>query len=800
MPPTPPRQPAMQASARMAAASAWLSGARWKLLAMRGTRAVPASLAEEALPEASRVTMRVFAEGCPAGCLREVIELLTAEREVRDPVVDGTVQPGLWLHRLAVWSRDGDSTKTVVRDFCDGELSFGAVVESGCSSETSVRYVFDAVEAEALPPFAQGTVVRIGGLSRDRETGLFSYYVTETVRKTRAVGFRVVSDTAFETVSEARWDGVYGTPERPETHLGVSVTGIPSAGVQPAGTTVSVQWDQDPQDCTWAASARKTVAKKDAARGYSCDRDVFKTDHSTATSGADPDTVDAHAPGPDEETGAVSSLSVQNRPDGLADVTSGVRTELTVAEAAVRVRGDVFRRSETVTGRSERWAEAVAKLGLAGASAGVLKSVGLSKTPSGRADTVVSTETEIPVARARVTVSRDAFGTVEAVTGRSVDAAEPAVPSSFTPGELVETAAELTPGGRRDVSKSKRVSTPYPDAEVTFSETAFARQTRAAYRFARARVADFVAAAKGFLYTQSSSAERDGTFTNTQEVTESKPVANAVVTRSEDLFFARESAADRSLRAEGPAPAAPAGGVVEDLRRELNQDLTVDESRGRSTEKEVLEASAQYTVLPWMTLRKVSDRHTAAPHPVDGSRPGSVGFSRTPGALYDRSRTEVLPGSVSDGFVMRHTRGGDLFTDFEDIDTLWSYKSWDGLDPGLSGGGVEGGAKITTVTFSAREDGTFIRSVRTESVKAHVWYEVRKTYRRFNTQTLGQDSCVMWSWSFVNASFQRVLNVFNSVSAEDLFRGLRFSYRLSFNRFGLMDGSIGVTMVTGEEA
>ena len=58
----------------------------------------------------------------------------------------------------------------------------------------------------------------------------------------------------------------------------------------------------------------------------------------------------------------------------------------------------------------------------------------------------------------------------------------------------------------------------------------------------------------------------------------------------------------------------------------------------------------------------------------------------------------------------------------------------------------------------------------------------------------------MWSWSFVNASFQRVLNVFNSVSAEDLFYGMRFSYSLSFNRFGLMDGSIGVTMVTREEA
>lgn len=927
MAPTLPRQPAMQASARKAAAAAWLSGAKWKMIAMRGTRSVPASVSEEALPAASRITMRVFAEGCPGGCLREVLELLTAEYEVRDPLVDGTVQPGLWKHRLAVWNRDNDATKTLIRDFYDGAVSFGSAVESGCTSETTVRYVFDAVEPEALPPAEQGTVVRIGGLSRDRETGLFTYYVTETVRKTRSQGFRKISETAFETVYEARWDGVYTTPTDditgPKTHEGIAITDIPAAASS-TGTAVSVQWDQDPQDCTWTAVARKTEAKEKVDRGRSCEKDVFKEDHSTALSGVntatDPTLVPAHAPAPSEAAGTVSSVSVQIRPDGLADVTAGLRTEAYVQEAAQRAREDKYHKSSSYTDKADRAANAAFKLAQAGVSAGKVTTVDISKTPSGRADVTVTVDEELNVPRARVAVSRDVYRKSTAVTARSSTAAEPALPGSVTQGTLVKVSAEITPGDRRDVStetdesievtdaasegetnffgssartvgrflraipaaigfsagrvrsrtvnrnpdatydvtetleesipreaaatessetvfgattrtvarfmRSVQASVPRavgevrsrsvsvnrdgtsdvtdsletsvatPEAEVTYSQTVYSRAMRAVTRFARARVAGFKAVALGKVYRQSSSIERDGSFMNSEEVTEALPVANASKSQSADLFFGDESAEDRSVGVAGVLPATGSGGVTASVRSTVNPDATFDVARGVRTERPVSEASIRYTVLPWLTMETVTDRHVSAPHPVDPAQPGSVEYSRTPGGLYDRTRTRLVAGSARDGFVLRHTKGGDRFKDVEDTDTIQSSESWTGLTPGLTGAGIEGGAKITEITFAAQQDGTFIRSVRETSVRSAFVFTVSKSYFKTNTQTSGKDSVSLKVWSFVNASEARVQSFIDTVSGAGLFSGVSFSHGISINEFGLYNGTVSVRSST----
>lgn len=906
----------MQASARKAAAAAWLSGAKWKMIAMRGTRSIPVSVSEEALPAVSRVTMRVFTEGCPVGCLREVLDLLTAEYEVRDPVVDGTVQPGLWKHRLAVWNRDNDSTKTLIRDFYDGAVSFGSTVESGCTTETTVRYVFDAAEPEALPPKEQGTVVRIGGLSRDRETGLFTYYVTETVRKTRQIGFRAVSDTKFETVSEARWDGVYGTPEAPVDDTGAVLNpAVPLTSSAVPGTVVSVQWDQDPQDCTWTAVARMTYAKRPVERGHSCEKDVFKEDHATVVSGADPATAAAHAPAPSEVAGTVSSVSVQVRPDGLADVTTGTRTEAYVEKAAQRAREDKYRRSSAYTDRSERAANAAIKLAQAGVSSGKITSVDVSETPSGRADVTVTVDEELNVSRARVAVARDIYRASTAVTDRSSTAAEPALPSGVVQGKLTKVSAEVTPGNRRDVSTETDVSievadaaseggtnffgtsartvgrflrsvpaavsfavgkvrsrsvnrnpdatydvtetveesTPRkdaatessetvfgtsartvdrflrsvpaavpravgevrsravsanrdgtsdvtdsleasvstPGAEVTYSQTIYSKAMRAVHRFARARVAGFKAVALGKVYRQSSSIERDGSFTNSEEVIEALPVAGASASQSADLFFSDTSTADKAVGGAGTLPEV-GGGVTASVSSSINPDATYDVSRGFRTENPVVEASKRYTVLPWLTLETVTDRHVSAPHPVNTAEPGSVEFSRTPGALYDRTRTRLVAGSVHDGFVLRHIKTGDRFKDIEDTDTIQSSENWTGLTPGLTGSGIEGGAKITAITFAAQQDGTFIRSVRETSVKGAFVFTVRKSYLRFNTQTNKHESVTLKVWSFTNASEARVTSFIDSVSGAGLYNGVDFRHSVTLNDFGLYDGTVSV--------
>ena len=615
----------------------------------------------------------------------------------------------------------------------------------------------------------------------------------------------------------------------------------------------------------------------------------------------------------------MSSVSVQVRPDGLADVTTGTRTEAYVEKAAQRAREDKYRRSSAYTDRSERAANAAIKLAQAGVSAGKITSVDISKTPSGRADVTVTVDEELSVPRARVAVSRDIYRKSTAVTARSSTAAEPSLPGSVTPGTLVKVSAEVTPGNRRDVSTETDVSievanaasegetnffgtsartvgrflrsvpaavsfavgkvrsrsvnrnpdatydvtetleesTPRedaatessetvfgastrtvgrflrsvpaavprevgqvrtrsvsvnrdgtsdvtdsleesvatPEAEVTYSQTVYSKAMRAVARFARARVAGFKAVALGKVYRQSSSIERDGSFTNSEEVIEALPVVNASKFRSADLFFGDESTENKSVGVAGVFPAT-GGGVTASVRTTINPDATLDVARGVRTEKPVSEASVRYGVLPWLTTETVTDRHVSAPHPIDPAQPGSVEYSRTPGGLYDRTRTRLVAGSVHDGFVLRHTKGGDRFKDVEDTDTIQSSENWTGLTPGLTGAGIEGGAKITEITFAAQQDGTFIRSVRVTSVKGAFVFPVNKYYFKSSTQTSGKDEVSLKVWSFVNASEDRVRSFIDSVSGEGLFSGISFSHSITINEFGLYNGTVSIRSIT----
>ena len=202
-----PRPATDSVSTRRAEAAAWLAGAAcsWHLAVMRGTRILPIVEGEEDAPPVVRTTMRVFAKGCPLRLMKDVLYLLGVNDTWKDPVIDGHIVPGTWKHRYAYWNRDsgmaenGDATKTIIRDFDDGESTTFAAVEDGCGSRTSVRYVFDAPAVEAISGVEhageQGYAVRIGGVSRDRETDLFSYYVTITESNTRRPRMRSVRTT-----------------------------------------------------------------------------------------------------------------------------------------------------------------------------------------------------------------------------------------------------------------------------------------------------------------------------------------------------------------------------------------------------------------------------------------------------------------------------------------------------------------------------------------------------------------------------------------------------------------------------
>lgn len=139
--------------AATAAAERWLDSATWRVAVMRGTRVLPALAGEDDdLPPAPRMSMRLYAKGCPRSCMREVLEVLASRAEVPGPKADGVIVPGTWTHRFAAWNKDAgtqdsdDSSKTLIWELGDGISSFDAEVENGCGSRTTIRYEFDRAD------------------------------------------------------------------------------------------------------------------------------------------------------------------------------------------------------------------------------------------------------------------------------------------------------------------------------------------------------------------------------------------------------------------------------------------------------------------------------------------------------------------------------------------------------------------------------------------------------------------------------------------------------------------------------
>ena len=338
-----PRFPAaaLPPAARKDFAKNFLASAAWSVLTMRGGRAVAAQ------GNRSRVTLRVFAKGCPRHALREVLQALGERTEEASLLAGGILQPGPWYHKAAWWLRDGqsqetgDDTYTIFRELSDGPVTETNVIDDGCGARTTIRWVWDAAAVEDLSGIDgagdQGVSVKIGGVSRDPETQLVSYYVSVTERKTLFLPATLTGSDAFSTEYDASWLGLRGTAEDPTDDLGEGVS-VWDPAVQALGEIVSMQWSKNQEDCTLNAQGRKRTAKRDVAAGLSCSRTAFAETDVHRVKGAEHGL--GHAPA---AAGGVSYRYDQElRLDNLYDTSQTKNTELPVENARVSTEKDLF--------------------------------------------------------------------------------------------------------------------------------------------------------------------------------------------------------------------------------------------------------------------------------------------------------------------------------------------------------------------------------------------------------------------------------------------------------------------------
>jgi len=537
----------MPESHRRDAAQAFIASADWKVLSLQAGKSDPTD--EEPAP----VLAVWFAKGMHESIARDVMELLGEQASVKNPVIGGVVQPGLWYHRTAEYKRDGGvSAKggisfTLYRTMGGGADGFSKVTENGCTTTTTVEYKWDQAIVEDAPEQEQGFNYKIGGVTQNPLTKLFSYSLSKIEQHTfHNTSVRVVKTELASTYVES-WTGLRGTKSAPTDDDGDSVS-VPDSGDQTDGTLIRTEWVHDNQFCTWSARVTKVVAKKGVTLSESCARDQFRHADSTTVSGEA--AALGHAPAPVD--GLTKKYSSRLREDGLRDNTTEDNQELAVEDAEVSSSKDLYKEEVASLDRQVSTATPSASV-----SDGVLTQVSVSKTPGKRKNIKTSVHTEKNVADANVSKSATIFETSTEAQEKSSSVA-PDDPVAGD-GQTQNVSVSKTPGDRKDISISTRVEVSVNDASVSEDVDLFHKRTSSVDRNSAAAVP---AASSGSGVGVSISAERTpgGRRNIHTKRDEEKFVNDASVSRQATIFEITSQTTDQN--SSGSAPGASAGGGI----------------------------------------------------------------------------------------------------------------------------------------------------------------------------------------------------------------------------------------------
>ena len=680
---------------RQARARAFVQTAKWSVLIMRGGRAL------DSQGNRSRVTLRVFVKGCPAPILREVLQVLGERAEEPQIIAGGQAQGGPWYHKAAWWARDaqtqesGDATLTLIRELSDGPVTETNVIEDGCGSKTQIRYVFDAVAVESVSDIAeygtQGFSVKLGGISRDPETQLVSYYVAVTERKTLLMPEDIVSTDAFSTEYDASWLGLRGTSEAPVDSDGEGVS-VWDPAVQAIGELITTQWAKNAEDCTLDARGRKSVAKRNVEAGSSCARTAFAETDTWRVKGAEHGL--GHAPAAAD--GVSYEYDQELRKDNLYDTNKRKHTEFAVENARVTTEADAFGVETQVQHRSVADDPAAVTPGN-GVSGGTTVEI----TEGRRKNTVRRLKTETEVVDAQVSEEKTVFSKKRRTTTKASRAAVPASEAGGGKGKAV--AASTTPGKLKDVSVDEEEELFVGAAQVSELETAF----ESVYRYTDANsLADRPPAtfADGVSVATTEQRKPLGSRDLGVTITVEKDVAEAERSASKTAYQAEASVASVSAGAAGAVPEAH-DGLTQAIRDVLTPGGKHKKTLIQTQEIHVPNAGFQKTRTPLGTRITVSAANAPVGFDLGDNELGAVGNRQTPGKRWNAEKT-----SFAD------TIGAFGFHSYEDHYLLRTevhkqiVSSFSGNESRLSG------RTLTSDSFAATDGGHWERTRTIETV------------------------------------------------------------------------------------
>ena len=304
------------------------------------------------------------------------------------------------------------------------------LVENGCVSKVSLSYYWDQSSVQTVPASSSGISYRITGLTRDRDTGLYTYAIEKRERVQQDVAEYFTAKTAFADMSE-------------EYHLGVRQDDVATTGQAASVNNGKIVRRKISKNADCTSDVHNTIEQEIAVPGAS------EAYHKSLT-GMTKTVVNRNMPTKASEAGLDIGESVENtETDGKRwnqRITTIVRTFIgRIADSCSKTIFHHRQGQTDIQGTNPGFTHVVE------ASGGVIHSKAVSRTSDGSYRIEDNTTTELPVSSASVRVHKTLRGVVKSTTNRNQSS--PLATEGLGIGESVENSK--TEGGLYNTTKTE---------------------------------------------------------------------------------------------------------------------------------------------------------------------------------------------------------------------------------------------------------------------------------------------------------------------------------------------------------
>lgn len=304
------------------------------------------------------------------------------------------------------------------------------LVENGCVSKVSLSYYWDQSSVQTVPASSSGISYRITGLTRNRDTGLYTYAIEKRERVQQDVAEYFTAKTAFADMSE-------------EYHLGVRQDDVATTGQAASVNNGKIVRRKISKNADCTSDVHNTIEQEIAVPGAS------EAYHKSLT-GMTKTVVNRNMPTKASEAGLDIGESVENtETDGKRwnqRITTIVRTFIgRIADSCSKTIFHHRQGQTDIQGTNPGFTHVVE------ASGGVIHSKTVSRTSDGSYRIEDNTTTELPVSSASVRVHKTLRGVVKSTTNRNQSS--PLATEGLGIGESVENSK--TEGGLYNTTKTE---------------------------------------------------------------------------------------------------------------------------------------------------------------------------------------------------------------------------------------------------------------------------------------------------------------------------------------------------------